>query len=363
MALYPYGALPDDTGEFMLGEVAVTVVLMESDSSAAPPGVTPDPNTETWTAPTIAAVKSKVESAMQWWKETLTGISPSMANTLSFTFDYTYADSPVRTFMEPINRRSNDFQLWMYDFLKVVGYDDTRDFSRDIRAYNDAKRRESGAQWAFTIFVVNSTNDSDDSFASGGSFSRAFDNWSEMEKTWRRAAEVDGAGFVPRIFHAANPFGDTVHFVTHYSGWLRTRGMKDVYLYTQSSDASFVVVNNRFELDWAGLHDGRANQKTVPGQLVRLAGDLTKIDYFHVKADPDHPPGMVLAGSGARSMRRSRRTRGCARNQRRSSAWRARAAGQCRWDGSSSVPTLDLKTSSSSRRAARCRTATRRVGR
>ena len=174
MALYPYGALPDDTGEFMLGEVAVTVVLMESDSSAAPPGVTPDPNTETWTAPTIAAVKSKVESAMQWWKETLTGISPSMANTLSFTFDYTYADSPVRTFMEPINRRSNDFQLWMYDFLKVVGYDDTRDFSRDIRAYNDAKRRESGAQWAFTIFVVNSTNDSDDSFASGGSFSRAF---------------------------------------------------------------------------------------------------------------------------------------------------------------------------------------------
>ena len=193
--------------------------------------------------------------------------------------------------------------------------------------------------------------------------SAKLDNWSEMERTWRRAAEVDGAGFVPRIFHAANPFGDTVHFVTHYSGWLRTRGMKDVYLYTQSSDASFVVVNNRFELDWAGLHDGRANQKTVPGQLVRLAGDLTKIDYFHVKADPDHPPGMVLAGSGARSMRRSRRTRGCARNQRRSSAWRARAAGQCRWDGSSSVPTLDLKTSSSSRRAARCRTATRRVGR
>jgi hypothetical protein len=174
MALYPFGALADDTGEFFLGEVAVTVVLMESDRSAAPAGVNPDPDTENWNVDTIAAVKTKVESSMQWWQQTLANVSPTMANTLSFTYDYTYADSPVRTFMEPINRRSNDFQLWMYDFLKLVGYDDTRDFSRDIRAYNDAKRREVGAQWAFTIFVVNSTNDTDDSFASGGSFSRAF---------------------------------------------------------------------------------------------------------------------------------------------------------------------------------------------
>lgn len=121
-----------------------------------------------------------------------------------------------------------------------------------------------------------------------------FDNWSEMEKTWRRANEVDGAGFVPRIFHAANPFGDTVHFVTHYSGWMRTRGMKSVYLYTQSSDASFVTVNGRFELEWAGIHDGRATQKNVRGQLVKIADDLIKVDYYHVKANPDQPPGMVL---------------------------------------------------------------------
>jgi tetratricopeptide (TPR) repeat protein len=121
-----------------------------------------------------------------------------------------------------------------------------------------------------------------------------FDNWFEKEKTWRRATEVDGAGFVPRIFHAANPFGDTVHFVTHYTGWMRTRGMKSVYLYTQSSDASFVTVNGRFELEWGGIHDGRANQKTVHGQLVKVADDLVKVDYYHVKANPDQPPGMVL---------------------------------------------------------------------
>ena len=121
-----------------------------------------------------------------------------------------------------------------------------------------------------------------------------FDNWSEMEKTWRRAADVDGAGFVSKIFHAANPFGDTVHFVTHYTGWMRTRGMKSVYLYTQSSDASFVTVNGRFELEWGGVHDGHANQKNVHGQFVKIADDLIKVDYYHVKANPDQPPGMVL---------------------------------------------------------------------
>mgnify|MGYP006274053797 CR=1 FL=1 len=174
MAAVPYGAMPDDTGEFMLGDVAVTVVLMESDASAAAPGTNPDPDTETWTAQTIADVKTKVADGLAWWKTTLNGISPAMASTLNFQVDYTYADSPVKTSYEPINRTSNAFQFWMYDFLKKVGYNQTGDFSADIRAYNNAHRLATHSNWAFTIFVVNSTNDPDDAFANGGSFSRAF---------------------------------------------------------------------------------------------------------------------------------------------------------------------------------------------
>ena len=70
--------------------------------------------------------------------------------------------------------------------------------------------------------------------------------------------------------------------------------MKEVYLYTQSSDASFVLVNDRYELEWGGVHDGRANQKTVHGQSVKVTGEVAKIDYYHVKAGNDFPPGMVL---------------------------------------------------------------------
>jgi hypothetical protein len=166
--------MPDDTGEYMLGDIAVTVVLMESDPSAAPPGVTPDISTENWTPALIQETKTKVADGLAWWKTTLAAISPTMAADLNFVVDYTYADNPISTRYEPINRRSDDFQLWIYDFLGEVGYNQTRDFSRDIRAFNDAQRRELGAHWGFTIFVVNSTNDFDDGFALPGSFARAF---------------------------------------------------------------------------------------------------------------------------------------------------------------------------------------------
>ncbi|MFO0869760.1 MAG: dockerin type I domain-containing protein [Pirellulales bacterium] len=165
--------MTDDTGEYMLGDIAVTVVLMESDPTAAPPGVTPDANTENWSPSLIAEVKTKVDSALDWWKTSLEGVSPAMAADLHFHVDYTYADSPVRTYYEPINRPSGDFRYWMYDFLKVVDYDQSGDFSQDIRAFNDAQRQKLQSHWGFTIFVVNSTVDVDDGFATGG-FPRAF---------------------------------------------------------------------------------------------------------------------------------------------------------------------------------------------
>ena len=170
MATLPLGAMPDDTGEFMLGDVAVTVVLMESDSTIAPR----DASTENWTPALIQEVKTKVDTALDWWENTLAKTFPAAAGQLNFVVDYQYADTPVRTGYEPINRKSDDFLNWMYDFLRPAGYSQTGDFSRDIRAFNHAQRQSLQTDWSFTIFVVNSTNDPDDSFASGGTFSRAF---------------------------------------------------------------------------------------------------------------------------------------------------------------------------------------------
>lgn len=170
----PSGAAPDDTAEYMLGDVCVSVVLMESDASLAPY----DASTENWTPQLIQATKDKIEAGLAWWQEMLAGTSSVHADDLHFVLDYTYADNPVHTGYEPIARISNAFQYWTYDFLRQVGFGDhwngQLEFEQDIRAFNHAQRVAHGTDWAFTIFVVNSTIDYDDSFVAGGAYSMAF---------------------------------------------------------------------------------------------------------------------------------------------------------------------------------------------
>ena len=161
----PFGASADDTAEYLLGDVVVSVVLMESDGSI-------DEDTEQWQPDQIQAVKENIEAGLQWWTDTLA--IHSDRHTLNFEIDYTFADQPVSTGYEPISRPSDDFILWIEDFFDASGVASPASFSQDIRHFNHQQRQEHDANWAFTIFVVNSEADPNDRFDLGGSFSRAF---------------------------------------------------------------------------------------------------------------------------------------------------------------------------------------------
>jgi hypothetical protein len=196
---YPFGAAPQDTGEYMLGDVAVNVVLMESDPAIAPHdnGAITSINAKTgqpqsiqytaedWTATSINNAKKKVQDAIDWWQDTFEHMFPQApSDSLNFHINFKYAETPVHTGYEPIARTSDDLlgdssvngpgRGWLYDFLHAVGFDNAGSFSADMRAFNDATRKEADADWAFTIFVVNNANDSDKAFAAGGSFRQAF---------------------------------------------------------------------------------------------------------------------------------------------------------------------------------------------
>ncbi|MGB8353622.1 MAG: tetratricopeptide repeat protein [Chthoniobacteraceae bacterium] len=116
-----------------------------------------------------------------------------------------------------------------------------------------------------------------------------FDAWPDMQKTWNAATVVDGAGFVPSIYQAANPFGESANFVTHYTGWLQTSGSGGVTLYTLSSDASFVLVNDQFEFAWPGIHSPRADTATLHSKKIPVTSEFTRIDYYHAKVGNGDP--------------------------------------------------------------------------
>ena len=173
----PYGALPSDTGEFMLGDVYVNVVLMQSDPTMAPF----DKSTETWTQSEIDGLRGRIESGVNWWSNLL-GLQPNVRpNQLTFTFDWSHGATPaqaVHTGYEPINRTSDEWILWGEDFLTSVGYaksgTDINGVLEDLRDYNNAQRIAHNANWSYTIFVANDANSTSKTFASGGSFSRSF---------------------------------------------------------------------------------------------------------------------------------------------------------------------------------------------
>ncbi len=161
----PLNAQPLDTGEFMLGDVSVTVVFFESDGSV-------DANTENWNPTHRNEVKQRIEEGLQWWVDTLA--LQSSVHELNFEIDYTHADNPVPIGIEPITHVANDFPLWVGEFLDYVGAERTDKIDNDVRMFNHSQRVANDTNWAFTIFVINAENDTDEFFPANSSVRGAF---------------------------------------------------------------------------------------------------------------------------------------------------------------------------------------------
>lgn len=158
------GVTPADTGEFLLGTVAVTPVFFESN------GVI-DQQTQNWSAPEIDQVLAKVTEGVHWWSDALDTLNS--VHTLDFVIDDTYAVDPVETRYEPIDRSSSAFNDYIGDFVTELGYGESDSIEEAVQKFNHTQRERLQTDWAFTIFVVDSSDDDDGLFASGG-FAAAF---------------------------------------------------------------------------------------------------------------------------------------------------------------------------------------------
>ncbi|MBN1887026.1 MAG: hypothetical protein JW850_03515 [Thermoflexales bacterium] len=140
------------TSEYMAGSVAVGLVLVESDGSL-------DPSTEDWTLAEKQQVYNEVTAGLDWWA------SQEPRAHLSFVYDDHFSD-PLPTGLEPISRPHTDQERWVADAMGKLGYNDPYYLTR-VRAYTNDLRATYKTDWAFVIFVVDSSNDSDQSFSDG----------------------------------------------------------------------------------------------------------------------------------------------------------------------------------------------------
>ncbi|WP_145416250.1 dockerin type I domain-containing protein [Planctomycetes bacterium K23_9] len=167
LAADAFGPTNLDTGEFFLGSVTVTPVFFESDGSG-------EDHTQSWTEQEIDEALAKIGESVQWWSNLLGTITDK--HKLEFVIDDTYARDPVETSYEPIANTSQTFQRYVSDFLIDQDLGDSSSVNHGMLRFNDRQRNapENQTDWAFTIFMVDSSDDSDGFFDRSGEFSGAF---------------------------------------------------------------------------------------------------------------------------------------------------------------------------------------------
>ncbi len=155
ISLAPPGAASWQTSEFMMGSVVVSLVLLESNGAI-------DTQTENWTPTQQSQVVSECLAGINWWISQY----PYSVAPLSFTWEYHYG---VPTGYEPIKRPSSDDSLWIADAMTDLGYSCTPATAYStVRTYDNDLRNSYNKDWAYTIFVVDSSG------APGGTFTDGY---------------------------------------------------------------------------------------------------------------------------------------------------------------------------------------------
>lgn len=198
----------NETSEFMIGRVAVNIILPESDGSV-------DPSTEDWTDEEQDHVFSEIVAAMDWWA----------AREPRANLTYIYDVKTLPTSYEPINHPFEEQGLWIEQIMAELGYNSSSYFTR-VRDYNNALRSQYNTDWAFTIFVVDSSEDNDNKFPDG-KFTYAYLGGPYMVMTYGNEdygpdnMDVVTAHEVGHIFYALDQYPSAGMLCTNRSGYLR----------------------------------------------------------------------------------------------------------------------------------------------
>jgi len=142
------------TSEFMIGKVAVGVILPESNGSG-----------ENWDSAREQQVYNEIIEGMNWW-----ATKGGSAAHLTFYYEFQFI---VPTQYEPITMNGqSDEDTWVSDIFANLGYTIGNCFTRGW-AYINKLRNYFGTDWSYAFIVVDSFNDWDGKFADGQHFAWA----------------------------------------------------------------------------------------------------------------------------------------------------------------------------------------------
>lgn len=117
--------------------------------------------------------------------------------------------------------------------------------------------------------------------------------YSGWQDAWKKSPSIDGAAFVPLIFHGDNPFGETSRFMSRYTGLVKTGEGGEMKFYTLSDDVSYVTIDGRSTLKWLKNQPPPLDPTKMPTVNVRVPKGFAPVEYCHAAVDP---PGVMVLG-------------------------------------------------------------------
>jgi PKD repeat protein len=224
-----------DTSEYMLGSVAVGVILPESDGPAY-----------NWTDIEVNSTIDGVQQATEWWK------SENPEAQLSFVFD---VHVQVPTIYEPIEMYEWEDFTWIEDVMSHLSYTSGSAFDR-VTQYNNNIRANSGTDWAFTIFIVDSDNSVDQGKFPGGGYAHAFlggpwitmsrySSWAYNSPSYFKAVPAHEMG---HIFYGTDEYDS----YTTYSGYFNATDRNGSFGIMNRNNF-YVSPSTRIQIGWRDM--------------------------------------------------------------------------------------------------------------
>jgi TolA-binding protein len=109
--------------------------------------------------------------------------------------------------------------------------------------------------------------------------------WNQMQDSMDRSkGNVFGVGYQPNVFLGFNPFGPSENYISIYKGWLYIKQKGNYGFATTSSDASFLFVDDKLIVHWAGYRRAIPQAQYTTPTPIPLEAGLHKFAYYHLKA-------------------------------------------------------------------------------
>ena len=152
-----------ETSEYMIGSIAVGEIFLESIGGN-------DPSTENWQPVEELNVQMEIGYALnQWWA------SQNPNAQVSFTYDlHTAVPTTYEPIIHPSAVTTDAYEkLWVSEAMTYLGYT-SGDWMQQTRDYINNLRQAKGTDWAFAIFIIDSTNDAATDPTTPGAFSDSY---------------------------------------------------------------------------------------------------------------------------------------------------------------------------------------------